>query len=398
MANMENARRQLNDLLGQRANHLKAADEALGKNNMEEYKTAMSSATALNGRIDELKASVAELDRYLDAQAPRMGDDIRDMAEMGKMLAAGQRVKLDIAKMLGGKKNAISVASGMLEGGATEIRESGAAVVASLVDQVSTIDLSGMAYYDEPYVKTEVDGAGADPNTASGKARTETNPAFAAAPIRPYEVTTTSYVDRNLSVISAAGYAQKVQDIALRGLRRKVNSLILNGDGTGIMYGMCSAKNKNSENIFAALNIGEAITAETLNKMVFAYGGNEEVGGNARLLLSKKSLMNIGAVRGVNEKRRLFEITPDAMNPNTGVISDGGFFVPYTICHAAGDAKLIYGDPANYLLGLFSEYTIRVDESYKAGERLVTVLGDVMVGGNLVVDVGMVVGNLAAEG
>ena len=59
---------------------------------------------------------------------------------------------------------------------------------------------------------------------------------------------------------------------------------------------------------------------------------------------------------------------------------------------------MLYGSPMNYLLGLFGPYSIRVDESVKAVERMYTILGDAMVGGNLVVHNGMVVGTLAATG
>lgn len=54
---------------------------------------------------------------------------------------------------------------------------------------------------------------------------------------------------------------------------------------------------------------------------------------------------------------------------------------------------MVYGDPMNYELGLFGDYTIRVDESVKAVERMYAILGDVMVGGNLIVDKGFVVGH-----
>ena len=79
-------------------------------------------------------------------------------------------------------------------------------------------------------------------------------------------------------------------------------------------------------------------------------------------------------------------------NPNVGVIRDGGVVIPYTICPdltslsgstastSAAIQTMIYGNPLNYELGLFSDFTVRVDESYKAQERLLTILGDVMVG------------------
>ena len=71
-----------------------------------------------------------------------------------------------------------------------------------------------------------------------------------------------------------------------------------------------------------------------------------------------------------------------------------------TALDGAGDSAqtMVYGDPMNYELGLFGEFTVRVDESVKAVERMYTILGDAMVGGNLVVHNGMVVGTLAATG
>ena len=132
--------------------------------------------------------------------------------------------------------------------------------------------------------------------------------------------------------------------------------------------------------------------------LYFAYGSDVAIGANARLLLTKKNLKTFGALRGTNEKRRLLDIVPDMANPNTGIIRDGGVVIPYTIASDVTDQKLLYGDPANYLLGLFGGYTIRVDESVKAVERMYAILGDVMVGGNLVVDKGFVVGTVGGGG
>ena len=41
---------------------------------------------------------------------------------------------------------------------------------------------------------------------------------------------------------------------------------------------------------------------------------------------------------------------------------------------------------------------MRVDESVKAVERMLTILGDAMIGGNLIVDKGFVVATVAKTG
>lgn len=58
---------------------------------------------------------------------------------------------------------------------------------------------------------------------------------------------------------------------------------------------------------------------------------------------------------------------------------------------------MIYGDPMNFELGLFGDYSIRIDESVKAVERMNAILGDVMVGGNLIVKDGFCGGHRAQE-
>ena len=139
---------------------------------------------------------------------------------------------------------------------------------------------------------------------------------------------------------------------------------------------------------------------------MFAYGGDENIGSNATLYLNKADLIAFGDVRGTNEKKAVYEIIPDGSNPNTGIIKDGGLSVRYCInseCKAlTGSTKgsapiktMVYGDPGNYKLDLFGDYEVRVSEDYKFGERLLAVLGEVMLGGNIICDKGFVVVTLS---
>lgn len=402
---MNNNRREYNELMAQRAQHLQAAQEALDKGDRAGYQAAMDKAKDLNARLDDLGALIHEEDRYARLHAPTFGggSSERDMAEMGRMLCAGEAVKFSVGDIIQhagiGQRNSTTLATGTLvtpAGAGTNIRDGFASQVSSLIDQVSAIDLTGLTLYEEPYVVSEMEAQGGTVAATAGTARTASDPTFAKAAIKPYEVSVTSFVDKNLGNLNPANYAAKVQAMAMRALRRKINEMIVNGDGQGIpaMFGLTNAKNTAGAAIFAEKALGAAIGVDTLDTLVFAYGGDEEVGGNARLVLSKASLKAIGALRGTNEKRRLFKITPDAGNSNTGVIEDGGTIISYTISSAIGD-KLGYGDPANYELGLFGEYLIRVDTSVKSIERMHAILGDVMVGGNLVVDKGFVVGTVS---
>lgn len=394
-------RRKLIDLCATRSKELEKAEAALNANDQKTYAACMVKIGNMNTEIENIQALIREQDRKV-MKAPANPAEQRDIAEeRGAILMRGDEVKFsatDVRRML----NSTTVATGTIvqpTGAGSMIHDPVGNQVSSIIDQVTVQDLTGMGAYQEPYVKTEMEAQSGKVDTVAGTARTESDPTFGVAELRPREVSVTSFVDRNISRLSPADYYAKVMAMAMRAMRRVVAKMIITGDGEGspAMFGITNAKNKASENIFAEETI-TAIDPTTLDQLYFAYGSDVAIGANARLLLTKKNLKAFGALRGTNEKRRLLDIVPDMANPNTGIIRDGGVVIPYTISSDVTDQKLLYGDPANYLLGLFGGYTIRVDESVKAVERMYAILGDVMVGGNLVVDKGFVVGTVGGGG
>lgn len=400
MANFANSRKERDNLLARRANHLKAAEDFKNKGDNTNYQSELKKAKDLNPQIDDLNALIDEADRYAKNHAPIFGSDRKDLEEMGKAMNAGERVKIDTVDVFASlRRNEGTLYSGSIvspQGGGSTIHDGFAGQVSSLINQVNTVNLNGLGSWEEPYVVSDPEAKAGDPKTNSGVKRDTTDPVFAKAGMTAYEATVTSYVDKKIAQLSPADYAARIQVMALRALQRKAVDLMINGDGADSpkMFGILNAKNTDGNNIFAALADVTAINADALNSLVFGYGGDEMLGGNARLLLTKKNLQAFGALRGTNEKRRLFNITRDSANPNTGTIEDGGLIVPYTLCAAMGDKKLAYGDPFNYMLALFGDYMIGVDPSYKAGERLLTILGDATLSGNLTVDKGMSVATL----
>ena len=414
-------RRKLTEKLQERTALLEKAEGLLQEGNREEYRTQMDAVKAMNGEIEEIKSLIQEQDRKFMEKAPDLAEERDKAAERGNLLMKGQEVKfsaLEVSKALFLSQHAaeksVTLATGTLAqptGAGTNIRDPLGSGVGAIIDQVYVQDLTGMSSYLEPYVISDFDASGADVATAAGTARTASgDPTFGVSKISPYELTTTSYVDRNISRLTPANYYAKVYAMAIRAMRRDTVKMIFNGDGqsTPDMYGIKNAKNMAGNPIFATVNVAE-VGPDLLTDMMFAYGGDEELGGNCRLYLNKKDLQALGKLRGTNEKRRLFDIVPDAGNPNTGTIRDGGIIVPYSISSkltalsastaGASDIQaMVYGDPTNYELGLFGDYTVRVDESVKAVERMLTILGDAMVGGNLVVDKGFVVATLPKSG
>ena len=401
-------RRKLIDLKTQRTALLEGAEALLKAGKREEYRAEMEKVSNMNADIKDLQDLIQEQDRkFLDA-APDRGEERDKALERAEVLKKGGEVKFSARETIRDVYQAskqITLATGTIvqpTGAGANIRDPLGNVVSSIVDEVYVQDLTGMSAFLEPYVISEVDAKGGKVATTAGTARTvSTDPKFGVAKISPYELTVTTYVDRNISRLSPANYYEKIRSMAMRAMRRKLSDLIVNGDGQGSpdMFGIKNAKNVAGENIFAALEITGGVTENLLTDLFFAYGGDETIGANARLYCNKADLRALGKIRGAQDKKRVFDIQPEGGNPNRGMISDGGTMIPYAInsfltaLDGAGTSAqtMTYGDPMNYELGLFGEFTIRVDESVKAVERMYTILGDAMVGGNLVVDKGFVV-------
>lgn len=410
-------RRKLIELKQQRAAQLEAAETALKAGKREDYASAMEKVRNMNGEIKDLQGLIEERDRKFLDKSPDLQVEKDKAEERGAALLKGDKVTFEVGEVrraLWGVEKAITLNTGTLvqpTGAGSEIRDNLETRVSSIVDQVYVQDLTGMGSLLEPYVISETDAKGGKVTTNAGTARTaSTDPTFGVAKVSPYELNVTNYVDRNISRLSPANYYAKIRGMAMRAMRKYLSKLIVNGDGqaTPDMFGMKNAKNVAGSEIFATVNV-TGINEDLLDELFYAYGGDEEIAGNARLFLSKADLKALGKIRGTADKNRVFKVHPDAGNPNTGTIEDGGNFIPYTIVSAltalsgatAGASAIqtmLYGSPMNYELGLFGPYSIRVDESIKGVERMYTILGDAMVGGNLIVHKGMVVATVAATG
>lgn len=402
-------KKKLIDLADERANALSAAEQSLNGGNEADYNAAMERVSNLNTEIQRVQDLLTEQQKQLDRQQPSQAE-MADMAgERGEALRRGGEVKFSAQEVRRAVMNSVTLATGTLvepTGAGSNVRDPLGNMASSIVDQVYVQDLTGLGAYMEPYVISELDAQGGKVTTTAGTARTQsTDPTFGVAVIKPYELTVTTFVDRNISNLTPANYYAKIYNMAMRALRRKLAGLIVNGDGqtTPDMYGIKNATNKAGSAIYAGVDVSK-VDESLLDTLYFAYGSDAATGPAARLYLNKADLAAIGKLRN-SDKDRVFKIRPDSANANTGTIEDGGVIVPYTIvpdltalsgstAGASAIQAMVYGDPLNYELGLFGDYSIRVDESVKAVERMVAILGDVFVGGNLVVDKGFVVANL----
>ena len=249
--------------------------------------------------------------------------------------------------------------------------------VSSIVDMVKAEDCTGMGAYDVPF---EVSSAAAADH-AEGTEAAESDPVFGYAHIAPQEVAVVSRISRKVRKLSPVNYEDRVRRSALTALRKKASSFIV-------------SKIKASEQ--TAKKTITAVDEKTVRNIALAYGGDEEIAGNAVLVLNKVTLTALGDVRGTNEKQAVYKITPHTGNTNRGTIEEGGLVVEYCLNSNLADNEFIYGNMMCFELGLFGDYEILVSEDADITKLMLTIVGNVDLGGEVVKKNGFIYASMTA--
>lgn len=396
----DTTRQKYMDAMNRRADLMRQADEAFDAGNVESGIDFTNQAKELNGEIAGYQALMEEETRFSGKSPAVTSAEARELAEdRAETLKKGGTVSYSPKEIMGAMgfipRNSLLLSEESLlmpTRISTTIRD-GENRVSSILDQVSVMDLTGAQSYAVPMLTKDLTAYSGDPATLTGTERTASDAEFDYAELSAYEVNVTDFVDRNLPRLTNVDYEGQIRLSAMRAMRREITKLIFNGAGEK-MLGVKTGKTAKGTSLVKRITV-PSIVPGFLDKLIFGYGGDEEFGGKARLFLNKKDLAAIGDLR-YEDNKRVYEIVEDADNNNTGRIIDGGRIVPYTIGSAltdyatasGSDISMVYGDPISYLLGLFGPYSLRVDESYMAGKRMNTILGDVFVGGNIVAPAG----------
>ena len=365
--------------------------------NKEERAAIGDTLKALAEEIADVEKMLAEVDEPAEeTPAEEASENKNDTDERGMNVMATMRnaePKNDNAKIEARAKafadsgkmtienseaRAVLVSSGKLAtptevGG---INDAVGAKVSSIVDLVKITDASGMGAYKVAY---EITGAEAAQQT-EGEAYNESDMTYDYVEIKPQTEAVISYISKQARKQTPLNYQAKVNESALVALRKRAAKIITD------------------KLVASDLNVAlpvEALDDKALRKIAFNYGGDESIVGAATLFINKADLVTLGDVRG-SDKKPAYEITPDASNPNTGIIKDGGLSVPYCINSNLPVGKLAYGQAKNFELALFSNYEINVSEDFAINKGLLTIVGDVELGGDVVVKGGFVVATVGA--
>ena len=258
--------------------------------------------------------------------------------------------------------------------------------VSSIVDLVRAVPMMGGETYTKGFKKPVADMAD---YTLENTAYANVDSVWDKVTIAKSYITDYTEISKQSIKLPNMDYQSQIGTDIRMSLRRKLAREILVGDGgAGHFVGIFNAP-VNVIPLDSDLAIS-AIDADTLDSIVFGYGGDEDVEGTAYLILSKKDLAAFAAIRTLDGKK-LYKIV---VSGNTGTISsDDSFSVSYVLNSACSVLSAVatvsdtycmaYGILANYEMPVFSNIDVEMSTDFKFGTGMVAYAGDVYSGGNV---------------
>ena len=247
--------------------------------------------------------------------------------------------------------------------------------VSTLVDQVAHDDLPGGETYEEAYVKDYGMGG----ITEEGGNYTDAEPTFDYAPINKVKITAYAELSEESKKLPNIDYARKVEESVQIALRKKLSQQVITGTGTKQITGIFSTPKA----IDSAKDIEiTAIDENTLDEIIYSFGGDEDVLTEATLILNKKTLKALSQVR-LADGKKAYDIDKTKKTINT---------IPYIInsnlkdfaTATNGEFVFGYGDLSAYKVATFSPVDIQESTDFKFKQGMICYRGSVFVGGNVV--------------
>lgn len=261
--------------------------------------------------------------------------------------------------------------------------------VSSIVDMVDNKVLPGGESYEQPYEKPmNVEGKSEGGYTEQGAEYQEVETVTAYAPITKAKITAYQEEPEEVTKLAAADYDSLIVAGTNKALRKKLAKEILVGNGgqnqlTGIFHNPSETK-KQIIDPNTDIEVTE-INAETLDEIIYSYGGDEEVESLSVLILNKKDLKAFAKVKD-QQGKKVYNIVNQG---NKGTIDN----VPFVINSACGSISdtnttkgkycMAYGPMENYLVTVFSDVDIQRSTDYKFKQGIICHKGVTFIGGNV---------------
>lgn len=250
--------------------------------------------------------------------------------------------------------------------------------VGGLYKHVNEVHLEGTGAesYKKPFVKNYAEGG----ITKEGEDYTDAEPTFGYAPINKVKITAYAEVNEEVEKLPAARYLAEINKAIVAAWYKKLNGQIVNGSGSEELVGIVNAPEaiiaKSQRKTIAAID------ENTLNTLIFGYGGDEDVEGDATLVLNKLTVEEFAKVRG-SDKKPVYNIV---VRGNSGTINGVPFvctskLAPFATVEA-GNPYLIYGKLKGYELAYFADLDVQKSSDYKFKNGVIALRVSGFVGGS----------------
>lgn len=260
--------------------------------------------------------------------------------------------------------------------------------VSSLIDMVEAVPLNG----GNAYVKGFEVSFGEGGETSEAADYNEDDPVMGYVDIGKSKITIYTEITDEASKLPNVDYQALVAKNIRVAIRKKIaRQIVVGAGGTNQITGIFNAPVNVMPTADITIEIS-AIDGDTLDEIVFGYGGDEAVEGDAVLILSKADLKAFAQVKD-NDGKKLYKIKFDK-GANTGTISSEDSYdvawVINSICpvlSAAGTAVdtkcMAYGKMMAYHMPIFSPLEVQMSKDFKFKSGQICFRGSVWVGGNV---------------
>ena len=253
-----------------------------------------------------------------------------------------------------------------------------AASASDIVDDVHAFALNGVGTWRAAYQATgAVAAAVTEGNAVGGTAST-----YNYVDINPAEWGILDEISKQVKKQSPLDYQGAIENAAVEALRDTASAKIVT-----------------------------AVQASSLKQAVFSraldqnYLRNTVLGfrpikgkGACKLYISATDLATLGAVRGTNEKKALYEITFTDESNTAGTIKEGGMATSFRILDGLTAGTQLYGQPMTIDMPMWGNYEVETDEGGDYFKRsMIGIKGTQTAGADLVAFHGMQVIKQAAS-
>ena len=303
-------------------------------------------ADELNERSKELNAELTELEARSEAIKEEKSK-IKVEKEIRQMTTTKTEVELRAESLMntGTMEMKALLSTGQIAtptavGGVNGLAEIGVGIV----DDVKAVALTGNGAYKVAYKATNAAAAA----VTDGQPISSTEPTFGVVTINPAEWGTLDTISNQVKKVSPLAYEAEVENSAVIALREYASDKIIAAVQASDLAG----------------EITQAIDKDYLTGLLLSYtsiAGKGEV----VLYLNQTDLKALGAVRGTNEKRRLFDITFDPGTTKSGVISENGMACKFRVIDKLTTGTQLFGQPKTIEMPMWDGYRIDTDEGGK---------------------------------